>query len=97
MIEFKFKVGKAFLTPRRKITIPKTFGISLDGSIPIRIICPNGTTLKGGIYTSHNPKEYTQIYVNKSQEIDPLGDYEHGQRLIVKISENFDYVEIEEE
>ena len=99
MIEFDFTVSKKFLNnPRRQITIPQDFGISLDGSIPVRIICPNGTTLKGRIYTSHNngPNEYTQIYINKSPEIDPLGNYEPGQRLIIKISENFDYIEIRE-
>lgn len=97
MIEFVFTAKQNFLNnPRRQITIPKEFGIYLDESIPVRIICPNGTTLKGKIYTSHNPYEYTQIYVNKSPEIDPLGNYESGQRLIIKISENFDYIEIRE-
>ena len=96
MVKFEFIVNKAFLERRRRITIPQEFGISLDGSTPVRIICPNGTTLKGRIYTSHNPYEYSQIYINKSPEIDPLGNYEPGQRLIIKISENFDYIEIRE-
>jgi hypothetical protein len=96
MLEFDFTVNKSFIERCRQITIPQRFRISLDGSIPVRINCPNGTPLKGRIYTSHNPYEYSQIYINKTPEIDPLGNYEHGQRLIIKISENFDYIEIKE-
>jgi len=103
MIEFKFKVGKAFLTPRRQITIPRRFKTSIGNSriaglASIRIICPNGTTLKRKIYSSHNNAGlYYQMYVNPGSEFDPLGNYEIGKRLIVKIFENSDYIEIEEE
>ena len=102
MIEFKFKVGKAFLKPRRKITIPKRFNASIGNSRiiglgSIRIICPNGTTLKGKIYSSYNNAGlYYQMYVNPGSEFDPLGNYEIRQRLIVKIFENSDYIEIRE-
>lgn len=102
MIEFKFKVGKEFLKPHRKITVPGRFKTSIGNSRiiglgSIRIICPDGTTLRGNIYSSYNNAGlYYQMYVNPGSEFDPLGNYEIRQRLIVKIFENSDYIEIRE-
>ena len=104
MIEFDFTVNPSFLTySTRPITVPQLLRPYIEGSTierleSIRIICPNGTTLRGHIYSGYNNLTYySQIRVNKGAEIDPLGNYAIGQRLIVKIFENSDYIEIEEE
>lgn len=105
MIEFEFKVNQAFLTyPQRPITVPQRLRPSLDGSTierlkSIKIICPDGTTLRGHIYSGwNNNTYYSQIRVYRRElRIAPLKKYVVGEKLTVRIFENSDYIEIREQ
>ena len=104
MIEFDFTVNKSFLRYARPITVPQILRRSrLDGSNierleSIKIICPDGTTLKGYIYSGwNNTTYYSQIKVRSTGlGTDPLRKYDVGVRLTIRIFENSDYIEIEE-
>ncbi|MGB2842601.1 MAG: hypothetical protein WBC40_09040 [Halobacteriota archaeon] len=103
MIEFDFTVNESFLRYSRPITVPQRLRPHLDGSNigqleSIKIICPDGTTLRGYIYSGwNNYTYYSQIRVSTGRlRTDPLRKYVVGERLTIRIFENSDYLEIGE-
>lgn len=92
MISFRFKVGNAFLNYlHRPITIPKSQVSYKDieaeqlHSDNVRVICPNGERMAGGIiYATAGYGPYYQIKI-EGKENDPLTRLKIGEVLNVVI------------